>query len=58
MNSSSELMYDIILLERPGDKVGSWPCETEVAQQVGSLAEDRLGHAGVVSADVLSVTKQ
>jgi hypothetical protein len=51
-------MYDIILLERPGDKVGSWPCETEVAQQVGSLAEDRLGHAGVVSADVLSVTKQ
>jgi hypothetical protein len=40
------------------DQNGVTSCKTEVAQQVGSLAEDRLGHVGVVSTDVLSVTRQ
>jgi hypothetical protein len=40
------------------DQDGVTSCKAEVTQQVGSLTEDRLGNAGVISTDVLSVTKQ
>jgi hypothetical protein len=40
------------------DQDGVTSCKAEVTQQVGSLTEDRLGHVGVISTDVLSVTKQ